>query len=408
MKRRFHRGRDVRRACSIDELRAMARRRVPNFAFEYVEGGAEDEHSLRRNREDFDGAAFLPRTLVDVGTCRQAVTLWGAEAASPFMIGPTGFNGMLAHEADLALARGARAAGVPFVLSHVSTTPLERVVAEAGGRVWMQLYPFRDREVARRLVARAAAAGCEALVVTTDCPRFGNREWDKRNYRAPMKLDARNMLDVLRHPRWVLDVLVPHGVPRFGNLDDVLPPGQNSARNAAAFLSRQMDPSLSWRDIGWLRGIWPGRLVLKGILAPEDARRAEDHGADGIVLSNHGGRQLDGAASAFSMLPEVAAALRPDTVLLIDGGFRRGADIVKAVAFGAHAVMLGRATLYGVAAGGQAGAERALTILREEVDRVLGLLGCPDIAALDQRYLRRGAPAASGPAKVQAAMAGAG
>jgi (S)-mandelate dehydrogenase len=396
MQRRLYVGTDVTRASSIEELRAMARRRVPNFAFEYVEGGAEDEETLRRNREAFANVALLPRTLVDVKERSQAVTLFGRPSASPFLIGPTGFNGMLSDQADLALARAAREAGVPFVLSHVSTTPLERVAAEAGGRIWMQLYPFKDREVVRRLIERAAAAGCEALVVTTDCPLFGNREWDRRNYRAPMKLDARNLLDVLLHPRWIADVLVPNGVPRFGNLDDVLPPGQNTARNAAAFLSRQMDPSLNWRDLDWLRSLWPGKLVVKGILVPDDARRAESCGADGIILSNHGGRQLDGAVSAFEVLPEVAAALGPQVTLLVNGGFRRGADVVKAVALGAHAVLLGRATLYGVAAGGQAGAARALAILRAGVDRVIGLLGCPDIAALDAGYLL---PAAHGAGK---------
>ena len=366
----------------------MARSCVPNFAFEYVEGGAENEATLRRNREAFAEVALLPRTLVDVQKRSQVVTLFGRRSASPFLVGPTGFNGMLSDRADLALARAAREAGVPFVLSHVSTTPLEQIAAEVGGRVWMQLYPFKDREVAQRLIGRAAAAGCEALVVTTDCPLFGNREWDRRNYRAPMKLDARNLLDVLRHPRWVADVLVPHGVPRFGNLDDVLPPGQNTARNAAAFLSRQMDPSLNWRDLDWLRDLWPGKLVVKGILAPDDACRAEACGADGIVLSNHGGRQLDGAVSAFEILSEVAAVLGPHVTLLIDGGFRRGADIVKALALGAHAVLLGRARLYGVAAGGQAGAAQALGILKAEVDRVLGLLGCSNIVGLVAVYFR--------------------
>ncbi len=388
MKRRMYGGADVRRALSIEELRGMARRRLPNFVWEYLEGGAEDEVTLRRNRAVFDAVRLLPRTLVDVSARRRSVPLFGAESAAPFVVGPTGFNGLLSHRADLALARAAAAAGVPFVLSHVATMPIEEIAREAGGRLWMQLYLFRSREAARAVVDRAEGAGCEALVVTTDSSVFGNREWDRRNYRAPMRLDARNMLDVLVHPRWLLDVLVPHGVPRFGNLGGVLPPGQDSARNAAAFLAREMDQSLRWEDIAWLRGLWPRRLIVKGILAAEDAERAVACGADGIVLTNHGGRQLDGAVTALEMLPGVAAAVGGRAAILLDGGVRRGADIVKAVVPGAWGVLLGRAPLYRVGAGGEAGAVRALDILGSETDRVLGLLGCPDVGQLDRSYLR--------------------
>ena len=388
MKRRLYRGADYRRAQNIEELRGIARRRTPNFSFEYVEGGAEDEVTLRRNRAVFEEIAFLPRTLVDVAERRQDIALFGKTSASPFLIGPTGFNGLLTHRGDVALARAASKAGIPFVLSNASTVALEEVAAEAGGRVWMQLYLYRTRKYAAQLVERVARAGLEALVVTTDSAIFGNREWDKRNYRRPLQLDLRNTIDVALHPRWLFDVMVPHGMPRFKNLGDLLPPGQDSARGAASALARELDPSLNWDDIQWLRQQWSGKLIVKGILTVEDALLAAECGVDGIVLTNHGGRQLDGAISAMEILPDVAATVGDRLTVLIDGGFRRGSDIVKARLLGAHAAMLGRATLYGLAAGGEAGATHAIEILKTEVDRVLGLLGFSDINTMDSRCVQ--------------------
>ena len=392
MKRRLYRGPDFRRAHNIEELRGIARWRTPNFAFEYVEGGAEDEVTLSRNRSVFDDIALLPRTLIDVGQRSQRIELFGKPSASPFVIGPTGFNGMLTHEGDLALARAAAQAGIPFALSNVSTVPMEEIVRQAGeqagGRVWMQLYVYRTREFARKVAERADQAGFEALVVTTDSAIFGNREWDRRNFRGLLQLNLRNTVDVAFHPRWLFDVMIPHGVPRLKNLGDLLPPGQDSAKGAAAAIGRELDPSISWEDIRWLRGIWPRTLIIKGISTVEDAVLAAEHGADGIVLSNHGGRQLDGAVSTMEILPEVAARVGDKLTILIDGGFRRGSDIVKAVLLGADAVCLGRATLYGLAAGGEAGATHAISILKTEIDRVLGLLGFPDINKMDPRCLR--------------------
>ncbi len=389
MKRRLYTGRDVGRAQSIDELRAMARRRVPNFCFEYVEGGSEDEATLRRNREVFADYAFQPRTLVDVSQRSQSRRLMGEEIASPFLIGPTGFSGLLSRAGDVAMARAAAAAGIPFVLSNVSTTPLETVVQRAGGCVWMQVYMYRTRAFVEQIARRARDAGIGTLVLTTDSAVYGKREWDVRNFSNPQTLDWRNKIDVLRHPRWLIDILVPSGFPHFANLGELLPPGQTSVRGAASsILGQSLDPSLSWRDVAWLRGIWPGKLVLKGVMGAQDAARAVEVGADGIVLSNHGGRQLDGALSAMDVLPEVVAAVQGRLAVMLDGGFRRGADIVKAVALGADAVLLGRATSYGLAAGGQAGAARAIEILRSEIDRVLGLLGCPDLAQVDRSCLR--------------------
>lgn len=390
LRRRLYEGRDVSRAQSIEELRAIARRRVPNFCFEYVEGGAEEEMTLHHNRDVFSRIAFQPRTLVDVTRRNQRRQLLGQESASPFLIGPTGFSGLLSREGDVSIARAAAAAGIPFVLTNVSTTSLEDVVRRAGGCIWMQVYMYRTRAFVEQIASRAHEAGIGTLVLTTDSALYGKREWDTRNFSGPQNLNWRNKLDVIRHPRWIFDILYPRGFPHFANLGDLLGPAQTSVRGAASsILGQSLDPSLSWTDVEWLRGIWPGKLIIKGIMNAQDAARAISVGADGIVLSNHGGRQLDGALSAMDVLPEVVAEVKGRIAVMLDGGFRRGSDVVKAVALGADAVLLGRATTYGLAAGGQAGVERAIEIMRSEIDRVLGLLGCGDIGQLDQSYLRR-------------------
>jgi (S)-mandelate dehydrogenase len=387
VQRRLYTGNDPRRAHSIEELRGMAQRRVPNFCFEYVEGGSEDECTLRRNRDVFAEIAFRPRSLVDVSKRDIGIDLFGRRSNAPFMIGPTGFSGLLSREGDIALASAAAAAGIPYILSNASTVALERVVERAGGRVWMQVYMYRTRDFVAKLAERAKNANVEALVVTTDSAIYGKREWDLRNYARPLKLDLRNTLDVLAHPRWMMDVLWPHGMPRFANLGDLLPPGQDSVRGAASALAKELDPSLSWDDIRWLRDRWPGKLIVKGLIHPDDAVRAVALGADGIVLSNHGGRQLDGSVSAMEVLPEVVDAVKGRLAIMLDGGFRRGSDIVKAMALGADAVLLGRATTWGLGAGGRAGVDRAIEILKTEVDRVIGLLGVGSIAELDARYI---------------------
>lgn len=367
----------------------MAARRLPNFCLEYLEGGADDELSLARNRRALDDILLLPRTLVDVSRRELAVPLFGQDSALPAIIAPTGFNGLLSHEGDRVLAEAARAAGIPFCQSMVSTVALEEIAA-TGARHWMQIYPFKDRDNLAAVVKRAERAGCEAIVLTTDASVFGNREWDRRNYRAPMKLTARNLLDLALHPRWILDVLVPHGMPRFRNLGDFLPPGMDSARNAAAFLAAQMDTSLTWDDLRRLRELWPRKLLVKGVLLPEDALRAREAGADGVVVSNHGGRQLDGAPAPIETLAAVRQAVGAEMTVIVDSGFRRGSDFVKARALGADAAMSGRATLYGLAAAGAAGAARALEILHSEMERTLGLIGCVRMAEVDDRFVGRG------------------
>ncbi|GAB3630527.1 FMN-dependent dehydrogenase [Pandoraea terrae] len=385
--RRLYAGSDLSRAVTIDDLRQMARKRLPRFLFEYVDGGAEDELTLRRNRDAFARHTLQPSTLVDVSNRTQAVELLGRPAAAPLVIAPTGFNGMLSQRADVALARAAAKASVPFTLSMAANVRLEDVATDAGGRLWMQLYWVRDRDFIRSLVTRAEKAGFEALVLTSDVQVSGGREWDRRNYRAGMQLSLRNKLDVLAHPRWLWHMLREGGPPRFANIRELAPPDARTVIDDMMTLGRNMDPACNWDDLRWLRSIWPRRLLVKGILSVPDAERAIAHGADGVILSNHGGRQLDGAISALETLPAVRHALGPDATILVDGGIRRGVDVIKAKALGATAVMTGRNCLYGVAVAGEAGALRALDIIRQETDRAQALLGVPDINALDERVL---------------------
>jgi (S)-mandelate dehydrogenase len=387
-KRRPFDGRDSARALNIADLREIARRRVPGFAFEYVEGGAEDEATLRRNREAFAALRFVPQTLVDTSGRSLATSLFGRPCAAPLVIAPTGLNGMLHPAGDLGLARAAAAFGIPYTLSTLSTTRLEDVAAKAGGRLWMQLYVMKNRAIAEDLMARAAAAGYEALVFTSDANVFGSREWDKRNYLKPGKPRLSAALDAMRHPRWLLDVLVRRGFPQFHNIEAFLPAGAASAVGGSTIIPKMFEPTICWADITWIRRHWPGKLLIKGILSVDDARRAVDTGCDGIVLSNHGGRQLDYCVAPIEMVAEIAAAVGDRLTIVIDSGFRRGSDIAKALALGAQAVMIGRATLYGLAADGERGVRRALDMLAVELDRVLGQLGCRSVADLRASLLR--------------------
>lgn len=381
-------GRDCARALSIADLREIARRRVPGFAFEYVEGGSEDEATLRRNREVFAALSFVPRTLIDTAGRSLGTSVFGRPCAAPLAIAPTGLNGMLHPDGDLALARAAAAFGIPYTLSTLSTTRLEDVASQAGGRLWMQLYVMKNRAIAEDIMARAAAAGYEALVFTSDANVFGSREWDKRNYSRPGKPTFRAAFDALRHPRWLMRVLLRKGIPHFRNVETFLPPGAASAVGGSTIIPQMFEPTIAWQDIDWIRRHWHGKLLVKGILSAADAQRALDAGCDGIVLTNHGGRQLDYCVAPIEVLGEVAAAVGSRLTIVIDSGFRRGSDIAKALALGAHTVMIGRAALYGLAADGERGVRRALDMLAVELDRVLGQLGCRSIADLRADLLR--------------------
>lgn len=387
-KRQLARSRAIARALNIADLRAIACRRLPGFVFEYVEGGAEDENTLRGNREAFERLRFIPQNLINTSGRHQRCQLLDQHAGAPLVIAPTGLNGLLMPDADVILARVAAKFGVPFTLSTVSTTRLEEVASRAGGRLWMQLYVMKDRAIARDLMQRAAAAGYEALVFTTDANVFGNREWDQRGYRRPGKPTPRALMDCLRHPRWLTQVLLGSGMPRFRNLEAFLPPNL-TPMGASTVIPRLFDATICWDDIAWIREHWPGKLLLKGILGVADAERAAALNVDGIVLSNHGGRQLDYCVAPIEVLEEIVAAVGTRLAILIDSGFRRGTDVIKALSLGAHGVMLGRATLYGLIAGGQAGVERALTIMTTEIDRVLGQLGCNSLAELNPSLVRR-------------------
>jgi (S)-mandelate dehydrogenase len=388
-RRRPFDGGDPARALNIADLRAVARRRVPHFVFEYVEGGAEDEASLRCNRTSFEALRLVPQTLVDTSSRHLRTEILGRPAAAPLIIGPTGLNGMLHADGDIGLARAAAHLGIPFTLSTMSTTRLEDVAKQAGGRLWMQLYVMKNRAVAEDIMTRAAAAGYEALVFTTDANVFGSREWDRRSYAAPGKPTLRARLDALRHPGWLRSVLIAKGIPRFRNLEGFLPPGAASAVGGSTIIPKLFEATITWDDITWIRRFWPRKLLIKGVLTVADAERAAALGCDGIVLTNHGGRQLDSCVAPIDVLPEIAAAVGKRLSVIIDGGFRRGTDVIKALALGANAAMTGRATLYGLAANGERGVEQALEILTSEMDRAMGQLGCNSVADLGPHTVRR-------------------
>lgn len=381
--RRYHTGHDFLRAHSIAELAHMARRRLPHFACEYLEGGAEEELTLTRNRQAFADISLLPRTLVPWQTPDTRRTLFGRELPLPMAIAPTGYNGMLHRDADIHLARAATERGLPFTLSTVSTHSLEQIVAAVPDvNLWFQLYSMSDAQVQEDLLQRAEAVGCRTLLLTSDAVLLGNREWDKRNFARPRQLSLRNKLDVLRHPRWIKQALWPRGMPSMANLDRYLPADQRNAAGAAHFIGEKMEKQLSWDFLARLRDRWPHRLLLKGVMHPQDAEQAVQLGLDGIVVTNHGGRQLDGVPAALDCLPAIAAVAKGKLSILLDSGIRRGTDILKACALGADAVLLGRATLYGVAVGGQAGAGHALDLLANELRLALTLLGQPDLNQL--------------------------
>lgn len=382
------------KAYNIFDLRELALKRVPKGLFEFVDRGSEDEVALRNNRSAFERIKLRPRTLVDVSGRRQAITLFGKEQKMPIAIAPTGTAGLLWHEGEIALARAAKEAGIPFTLATGSMTAMERVAAEAGGRLWFQLYMWPDRSLSHKLVERAKAAGYEALVVTVDGPVAGNREYNLRNgFTVPFTFTRGNVTDVLMHPRWFVGVLARYvlttGMPRYENY-----PSELKQRITAAPMGRSMlkTDSLNWDDLRALRKMWPGPLMVKGVLHPQDAALVADCGADGVIVSNHGGRNLDSSMAPINVLPEIVDAVGGRITVIVDSGFRRGSDVVKALALGARAVLIGRATLYGIAAGGHAGAARAIAIFREEIDRVLALIGCRSIDELGPKYLQMPEP----------------
>lgn len=365
-------------AINIEDLRAIAQARLPRFVFTYVDGGAEDELTLRANREAFARLRFRPRTLVDVSARDVSTSLLGSPSALPVVVGPTGLNGLSWRDGDMELARAASRAGVPFAMSTVSMSLVEDIARAAPGRLWLQAYVFSERRITGAMIRRALDAGFEGLVLTSDFPVAGKRERDWRTGLLPaQRFTLATKLDMLMHPRWLATVATRR--PRFVNVERELPAGQD----VNAFVGHGMfDPSFSWDDLQRYRQLWPRKLLLKGLLRADDAERAVAAGVDGLVLSNHGGRQLDGAISAVEALPEIVRAVGGRAAILVDGGVRRGSDIAKAIALGAEGVILGRAPVYGLGAGGMAGVSRALEILADEFDRTLALTGCRSVAEL--------------------------
>jgi (S)-mandelate dehydrogenase len=388
MSRRYYAGSDFRRALSIEEVHRVAQRRLPRFEMEYVDGGAEDEVSLRRNRSIFERITWLPRMLVGTGLPDLSREVLGDALHLPLIIAPTGFNGMVWPQGDLALAKAADAAGIAFTLSTVSNYEATALNRQLQRPSWFQLYPLKDQKTSDRLIDRAREAGCDKLVVTVDVPALGAREWDQRNYSRPLKLSPSSVLDVLLHPQWLWQVMLPRGAPEFANLTEFLPEGARSALQGVRFMVTQINPSLAWADIERMRARWQGKLVLKGILCVEDAKRSVEIGADGIVLSNHGGRQLDSCATGIELVGQTAAEVGDKLSIIVDGGFRRGSDVLKALALGADAVMIGRATLYGLAAGGEAGVAHVLSLLRVEMERAMTLLGCHSLDELGPHLIK--------------------
>lgn len=377
----------IDRAVNIDELRLMARRRLPRVVFDFIEGGVEDELCLARNESSFAHCRLLPRYLVDVSSRDQSATLFGQAYASPFGIAPTGLAGLARPGADLMLAEAAAAANIPFIMSGASTASIEDAARVAPRHAWYQLYAARDTKISEDLIRRARDAGMNALVLTVDVPVGSKRERNLRNgFELPLRLKWSRMLEALLHPGWLAGYL-RNGMPRLENWAPYAGVGSN-APAIAGFMAKQTPGAPTWRDLETFRRLWPRHLVVKGILHPDDAIRAADIGVDGIIVSNHGGRQLDLASSSLDVLPAIHAAVGDRVTLMIDSGIRRGAHILAALCIGARFAFVGRATLYGAAAGGLPGVRRAIAILREEIDRVMAQIGCPNLASLDADFPR--------------------
>jgi len=374
-------------AISIGDLRRMARRRLPKILFDLIESGVEDERGLLRNERAFHDHCLLPRYLVDVGNRDQGAELFGRRYASPFGIAPTGFAGLLRHGADVMLAEAAKAANIPFILSGASAASMEKIAAIAPDHAWCHLYAAKDRAITNDLLGRARDCGLRTLVLTVDNPVYPKRERDMRNgFTLPLKLRLPILLEALCHPAWIAEYLASGGMPVMETWARYAPKGA-TAEQVATFFRTQSPTIQTWRDMEVIRRDWPGQLVLKGIQHPDDAVRAEEIGVDGIVVSNHGGKAFDPLPSPLATLPAVRRAVRGRIAVMFDSGIRRGADVIIARCLGAQFVFVGRATLYGMVAGGEQGVARAIEILRQEIDLGLALVGCPNFQDLGPEYL---------------------
>lgn len=386
-KRRYFRGTNLARALTIEDLRAITHQRMPRFVLEYLESGAEDEATLERERTAFQDWRFVPKQLVDVSHPSLKREIFGKPWAMPLCISPTGLNGLFTHNADTKLARGAAAQGVPFIQSSMSTDAMEDVGKVEGLRHWWQLYVFGGDEVWQELIARADRAGCEALVVTTNSQIYGDREWDSRTRSTRSQPSIPTIFEAAQHPFWLGHTLLTHGMPSFKNIIDFVPKDQRGFFESAYWVRDNQPKSLAWDTIEKIRQRWKKPLVIKGLLHPDDLRRAVDVGADGVALDTHGGRQLDWSVSALDVLPRAREIVGDKLTLFLTGGIRRGTDLLKALSLGADAAFAARAPLYGLCAGGAPGVKRALEILHQETSDAMGLLGAPTLADLGPHLL---------------------
>ncbi len=373
-------------AVNIEDLHRMAKRRLPKIAFDFIEGGVEDELGISRNEAAFRRYRLMPRYLVDVNKRDQSAKLFDRVYASPFGISPTGAAGLFRPGADLMLAESAAGANIPFVMSGASTASMEKAAGVAPTHTWYQLYVARDPKISEDLIRRARDAGLGTLVLTVDVPVGSKRERNIRNgFGRPLKMTWKTKLEALTHPGWLMEYMRT-GTPLIENWAPYAGAGAN-ADQVADFVAHQMPSIPTWEDLEKFRKLWPRHLVVKGILHPDDARRAADIGVDGIIVSNHGGRQLDRAPASLEALPAIRKAVGDRVTIMLDSGVRRGADILIALALGARFVFCGRATLYGAAAAGIPGVRKAISILRTEIDLTMAQIGCPSLDQLDASFL---------------------
>ncbi|MGB9395547.1 MAG: alpha-hydroxy acid oxidase [Pseudolabrys sp.] len=375
----------------IEDLRELARRKVPKAFFEYADGGSYSEETLRANRADLEIIKLRQRVMVDVSQRSLATTIVGQKVNAPFALAPIGLCGMQHGNGEILSAQAANDAGIPFILSTMSICSIEQVAEATGRPFWFQLYVIRDRGFSRDILARAAAARCDALVLTVDLQVHGQRHRDIKNgMTVPPEIRLRNVLDIASKPAWAFSILRSKS-KNFGNLAGHVK-GMEDVTSLAEWTNSQFDPALNWKDVEWIKKHWPGKLIIKGILDVEDAKTAVRLGADAVVVSNHGGRQLDGAPSSISALPAIAQAVGSDTEVLFDGGIRTGADLLRALALGARACLIGRAYVYGLGAGGRAGVSKAIEILQNELSVAMALTGTTRVADIGPQVLVGGKP----------------
>jgi L-lactate dehydrogenase (cytochrome) len=376
----------MRTITCIEDLRQLARRRVPTMFFDYAESGSYAEQTLRANRADLERIKLRQRVLVDVSRVDLAATIVGDPVPLPLMLAPIGLCGMQWGDGEILACRAAQAAGIPFCLSTMSICSIEDVASAVDKPFWFQLYVMKDRGFVKALIERAAAANCSALVLTIDLQVLGQRHRDVKNgMTVPPEWRLRNMLDIATKPGWALSAL--RGKRKtFGNLAGHVR-GMEDVNSLSKWIAGQFDPALSWSDVEWIRSLWPGKLILKGVLDVDDARHAVGSGASAIVVSNHGGRQLDGAPSSISALPKVVEAVGDRIEIMFDGGIRSGQDVLRALAFGARSCMIGRSYIYGLGAGGQAGVARAIEIITSELEVTMALCGVTRLADIDRRVI---------------------